>query len=184
MLTAEVSIGAAIRDASLGSTDELLNRFDVALCQAKTRDNGSVVVYDDRLHQRHVDAQALERDVSQAMHAQAFTFHFKPIGDLAMRTVENFEMLIRWSHPKRGMLSPDSFSPIIDRLGLTKKLDHLVAALIGLVGELELDLVFEGAENQTQIDIVRSAGCTVLQGFALAHPLPLDRAHCLGKGLR
>jgi EAL domain-containing protein (putative c-di-GMP-specific phosphodiesterase class I) len=75
---------------------------------------------------RHAEAQELECDVSRAMQAEAFTFHFQPIVDLEVGRVQKFEMLIRWAHPTRGMVPPDRFLPIIDRLGLTDALDRFV----------------------------------------------------------
>ena len=127
-LTAEISVGVAMRDASVGSPDDLLNRSDVALYEAKKSPETPVVVYDDALDSKHTEKQAFERDVVEAVRAQGLTFHFQPIINIDSRTVEKFEMLVRWRHERRGWVAPGRFLPVISRLGLTQELDKFVIA--------------------------------------------------------
>lgn len=127
-LEIEISVGVAVLVPSVESSDELLNRSDVALYQAKALRNVRVVGYDDALHRTYTDAQAMERDIVDAVHSNAFTFHFQPIFDVDTGRVEKFEMLVRWMHPDRGLLSPDQFLPHITHLGLTGELDQCVLA--------------------------------------------------------
>lgn len=125
-LTAEISVGVAMRDASVGSPDDLLNRSDVALYEAKKTPETAVVVYDDALDSKHTEKQAFERDVVEAVRRRRFTFRFQPILNVDSRAVEKFEMLVRWRHGARGWVPPVRFLPVISQLGLAHELDEFV----------------------------------------------------------
>lgn len=303
-ITARMSIGAAIWDDTALSIDELLNRADVALYEAKHRGKSTIVGYDESLHETFLASQSMTRDVAEAVRKRQFSFYFQPIVDINTCRVAKFEMLVRWKHPKQGLMSPHEFFPVIEQLGLANDLDRyvlvcaekaidrlnkaglhhvnltvnlsgtalstnkmtellvwlaecgrldpnritieilestalaiaeddqpirllnalrdagynvylddfgmgyaglahlallpanglkidreltsgvehddasrtIVVTLVEMALKLGLDVVAEGVENMAQMDIIREAGCTQFQGYAVAKPMPLKRA--------
>ncbi len=299
-----ISVGAAIWDRSLSSSDEVLGHADIALYAAKDAGKGLVVGFDDALREANVEKLALERDVATAMQNREFSFHFQPLFNVETRQVEKFEMLVRWRNGERGNVPPSEFLPLVEQLGLTSEFDNyvvstaeralerldraglndtglsvnlsadvlasddmteyliwraeegrldprrisleilestavslseddastrlldalkragfkiflddfgmgyaglahlaflptsglkidrgltsavdsdptsrsIVVALIGLARQLGLEVVAEGIENTDQMNIILGAGCPVLQGYAIARPMPLKRA--------
>jgi len=125
-LTTDFSIGAAVWEPSIKTVDALLSRSDVALYEAKSRPDQSVVGFDEHLRRRYASEQQLERDIVRAVQSRRFTFHFQPIFNIDTRRVDKFEMLVRWRHPERGLLAPGQFLPILIQLGLTNELDKHV----------------------------------------------------------
>ena len=69
---------------------------------------------------------ALERDVRAALDASNFRIHWQPIVACASGELRGFEALIRWDRPGHGNTAPSIFVPIIERLGLFRKLDTWV----------------------------------------------------------
>ena len=60
----------------------------------------------------------LEKDLSVALQEQQFFLLYQPIFDLASRELVGVEALIRWQHPTRGVVAPDSFIPVAEESGL------------------------------------------------------------------
>ena len=126
-LHAELSVGISVWDESVETADDLINRSDVALYEAKGRPDCPVVCYDGELARKYASAQALERDIVRAMRARQFTFDLQPIFNIDTRKVEKFEMLVRWHHPERGAMAPDQFLSVLVQLGLSAELDmHVI----------------------------------------------------------
>lgn len=61
---------------------------------------------------------ALELDVRNAVAQHAIEPHYQPLVDLRTNRTYGFEILARWTHPARGSVEPDTFIPVIERLGL------------------------------------------------------------------
>lgn len=119
---ATVQIGASIgiAYANGGSDDigELLHRADVALSQAKVDGRGCF-----RFFEQGMDAQArsralLEAHLREAIESDAIVPYFQPLVDMKTSRIIGVEMLARWPHPTRGMVSPVEFIPLAENLGL------------------------------------------------------------------
>ncbi|KGJ66013.1 putative Diguanylate cyclase (GGDEF)/phosphodiesterase (EAL) [Bradyrhizobium diazoefficiens SEMIA 5080] len=70
--------------------------------------------------------RALELDLREAMDKDEFTLFYQPIYDLRMDRISGFEALLRWPHPKRGLVPPDQFIPIAEDIGLITPLGEWV----------------------------------------------------------
>jgi len=112
-----ISIGVALAPAHGTSQIELLKNADLALYRAKSGRLGY------QFYQPEMDSDArlrreLEIDLREAVAKKEFVLHYQTIVDVASRRVCGVEALVRWNHPRRGLLGPDRFIPIAEELGL------------------------------------------------------------------
>ena len=112
------SIGIALAPQDGLDPDQLLRCADLALYRAKVDGRG---VY--RLFQAEMDAQMqarrlMELDLRQAVHAGQLEVFYQPVIDLGGNAVAGFEALLRWRHPKRGIVPPGDFIALAEEIGL------------------------------------------------------------------
>ncbi|MDL2339016.1 MAG: EAL domain-containing protein [Pseudomonadota bacterium] len=113
---ASVGIARFPDDATHG--DELLRKADSALYRAKANGRGGMCFYDARLDEQLAERDSLEQDIRAGIAQGQFVPYYQPIVDLASRSVQSLELLCRWNHPKRGLLSPALFIPLAEQSGL------------------------------------------------------------------
>ena len=117
-----VNIGASIGVAHFpndGDTDdELLRKADWALYRAKKNGRGSVCHYDPQLDEVMSEQHKLEQELREGIAAGELVPFYQPIVGLARRNVLSLELLCRWRHPVRGLLTPDKFIPLAEHSGL------------------------------------------------------------------
>jgi diguanylate cyclase (GGDEF)-like protein len=99
------SVGIAFSDSE-GSADALLDRADAALHRAKADGRTCFRFFEPGMDGRIRERAALAVDLRAAIAADALEPHFQPQVDLATGRVVGFEMLARWTHPRRGQVSP------------------------------------------------------------------------------
>ncbi|MGH2943292.1 MAG: putative bifunctional diguanylate cyclase/phosphodiesterase, partial [Solirubrobacteraceae bacterium] len=117
----EVSIGVACSPDHASHTEELIQRADVAMYQAKQSRAGFEIYAAERdLHSR--DRLSLLGDLRDAIGKDEFELHYQPKVDLTTRTVTGVEALIRWHHPERGLLGPMQFIPLAEHTALMRPL--------------------------------------------------------------
>ena len=116
-LTVEATAGVACApyDASTGS--ELMQRAHVALqlAQASDRDCERWTAERDP---SSVDQLALLAELKQALSADELVLHYQPKTDLRTGVIVGSEVLVRWQHPRRGLLAPGAFIPAVETSGL------------------------------------------------------------------
>ncbi len=117
-LTVGVSIGIAVDDGQAKDAMTLLHDADTALHQAKVRGRSRIVMFEPAMHTEAARRLQLEIDLRQAVQHQTLEMHYQPIVDLHSGEMYGFEALIRWQHPRHGLLFPDSFLPIAEEAGL------------------------------------------------------------------
>ena len=106
-------------------------RFDRAKMAADTIRNSftcSVAVYDDTLREKEVFEERLLDDFQEAIDGKQFIVCFQPKYDIrpAVPVLHGAEALVRWKHPRLGMVSPGRFIPLFESNGLIRELDHYV----------------------------------------------------------
>ncbi|MBI1423244.1 MAG: EAL domain-containing protein [Gammaproteobacteria bacterium] len=108
----ELSLGASIGVAFFPqhgiNSHALLRAADVAMYQAKRRSAG-IMVYDDDFDDYSTERLTLASELVQALDQNQLVLHYQPKIDLADNEVVGFEALVRWQHPRLGLLYPDSF---------------------------------------------------------------------------
>ncbi|TXM72827.1 EAL domain-containing protein [Methylobacterium sp. WL69] len=111
------SVGVCCSYDSTGP-DDLMQRADIALYEAKRRGRGQAVSYEVGMIEAIAARGHLENDLRHALAARQFHLVYQPILALASDRVVSFEALIRWTHPERGAISPVDFIPLAEENGL------------------------------------------------------------------
>jgi diguanylate cyclase (GGDEF)-like protein len=144
-INVEASIGIALAPDHGSDADALLQRADMALAHARTY-RSIVEVYS--ADHDHFEAARLKLlgEVRPALERNEFVLFYQPKIDLASERVTGVEALIRWRHPRQGMLAPLEFMPMIEQTALIGSVTRYVIdqALAQLAawreGGLELDM--------------------------------------------
>jgi diguanylate cyclase (GGDEF)-like protein len=119
------SIGVAVAPAHASQAEQLLSRADVAMYAAKGSLSGLAVFSAE--HERDSSSRlALMSDLRRAVDEGELVLYYQPQVDLRTGAVSSVEALVRWMHPKRGLVGPDEFIPLAERTGLIKRLTRTV----------------------------------------------------------
>ncbi len=117
-LHVNASIGISLCPRDAVNAETLVKYADTALYLAKEQGRGVFRFFspelDDRVHAR----LQLENDLRNAMHTNQLYLHYQPLMDLATGECIGTEALLRWSHPKIGLISPATFIPVAEETGL------------------------------------------------------------------
>ncbi|TNE92615.1 MAG: EAL domain-containing protein [Deltaproteobacteria bacterium] len=124
-LFTSASVGIAMSDPNYKRADDLLRDADTALYAAKA-ERGGIVVFDAKMRRDAVSAVRLETDLRKAAERNEFEVFYQPVIDLPTGRVTGFEALVRWRHPRRGLVPPDEFLPIAEETGMVVGIDRMV----------------------------------------------------------
>ena len=114
----DVSIGISFAPDDARQFEELLKTADIALYEAKAMGRGAYRFYEAEMNTRIQARVELERDIQGALANGEFELFYQPIATLDGNKIISFEALLRWHHPKRGLVSPAEFIPIAEEAGL------------------------------------------------------------------
>jgi diguanylate cyclase (GGDEF)-like protein/PAS domain S-box-containing protein len=120
------SIGVALLPQDGTDADQLLRNADLALYLAKAEGRGQYRFFEPEMHTRMQERNALEHDLRRAVAEQEFRVFYQPVLDLRTQEVCGVEALLRWQHPTRGLLFPNSFMGVAEELDLIKAIGSLV----------------------------------------------------------
>ena len=121
-----VSIGCAFGPADGQSVDDLIQKADLALYQAKDQGRGTCCFFNSDMQNAAEDRLRLEQDLRNGLALGQFRLLYQPLIDAASQTLVGFEALIRWHHPTRGIVSPLDFIPLAEETGLIMHLGDWV----------------------------------------------------------
>ncbi|MDD5030318.1 MAG: diguanylate cyclase, partial [Rhodoferax sp.] len=120
-----VSVGVALFQASQDSVEELLKRADLALYQAKDAGRDTLSFFDPKMQAAMGVRAELETDLRDGLENHQFLLYYQPQVD-QQGCLTGVEALLRWQHPRRGMVSPASFIPLAEETGLILPLGQWV----------------------------------------------------------
>ncbi|MGY0196105.1 bifunctional diguanylate cyclase/phosphodiesterase [Leptothrix sp. BB-4] len=111
------SIGATLFVGDQRPPDELLKQADLAMYQAKTAGRNALRFFDPEMETLVQARMALEADLRLAIQGEQFQLHYQVQVDADGRAL-GVEALLRWQHPRHGMVQPTSFIPVAEDTGL------------------------------------------------------------------
>ncbi|MCE1238371.1 MAG: EAL domain-containing protein [Azonexaceae bacterium] len=120
------SIGAALfpRDGDHG--EMLLRNADVAMYRVKEHGRNNYRFYTPEMTHMAIDRLDMEGNLRRALEREELLVHYQPIVDVASGEVIGAEALVRWQHPRIGMIQPNEFIPLAEETGLIIALGQLV----------------------------------------------------------
>lgn len=121
LLDVQASAGVALRPDDASDVAGLLQHADVAMYQAK-RTGAGATLYDAELDPHDVTKLQLLAELRRAIDQDELVLHYQPKADLGTGQVHAVEALVRWQHPQRGLLAPDTFIPMAEPTGLIQPL--------------------------------------------------------------
>jgi diguanylate cyclase (GGDEF)-like protein len=116
-LSIDANVGITQSGRGQVTVDELLRCAHVALSRARDTRN-EYCFFDPKLDAHVRERLLLEKDLRAAIEGNKIQPYYQPIVDLKSRRIVSFECLARWRHPMNGMISPDTFIPLAEELGL------------------------------------------------------------------
>jgi diguanylate cyclase (GGDEF)-like protein/PAS domain S-box-containing protein len=122
--SASIGIVHGIADYELPET--LLRDADVAMYRAKNSGRSRHIIFDRALHGSAVQRLELETDLRHAFDRGEFILHYQPIVALSTGKTIQFEALLRWLCPKRGLVGPVDFVPVLEETGLILRVGQWV----------------------------------------------------------
>jgi len=117
-LHVSASIGIVCYPEDGDTVEILLKNADSAMYEAKARGRDSFQFYRKELNARALERQSTESELRHALELGQLKLHYQPIFNTLSRTVTGVEALVRWEHPNRGLLYPESFMQIAEESGL------------------------------------------------------------------
>jgi diguanylate cyclase (GGDEF)-like protein len=128
VINIDASVGIAICPTSATTVGGLLHCADTAMYEAKLNRLGSMVY--DAGDDAGLDARRqLIHELRTAIDEGQLVLHYQPKFDLRTGQIEGVEALVRWNHPERGLLYPDTFIPSAERHGLMRTLTTSVLSI-------------------------------------------------------
>jgi EAL domain-containing protein (putative c-di-GMP-specific phosphodiesterase class I) len=124
MLGASVGISLYPRDGADAQT--LIRHSDVAMYSSKTDGKGQYRFYDSSLHETLKSKAHLKQSLFEAIEQDQFVLYYQPRVDTQTGRLCSMEALVRWIHPKRGLVPPLEFIPLAESTGLIQQLGRLV----------------------------------------------------------
>ena len=119
------SVGIVVSDTERRS-DYLYKFADLALYEAKKEGAGKIKVFRQWMLDKLQESRTLEHDMALALVNKEFVVYYQPIVDSFSQEIYSYEALIRWIHPQKGLLSPDSFIPVAEKTGMINEMGKSV----------------------------------------------------------
>ena len=129
-----VSIGVSVGLGGECTAESLLGDADTAVSRAKRAGRGRTEHFVPEIRLQAQLRAEMEQDLRMAVERREFEIHYQPVVDLATREVEGLEALVRWRHPRLGLLEPAAFLPVAEEAGILDRMD--LATLAGACAQM------------------------------------------------
>ncbi len=136
-ISASIGIAFAGEDAT---ADQLHRNADLAMYDAKALGKGCYQLFEPEMHRAALERLELDADLRLACERDELLVHYQPIVRLTSGRVAGVEALVRWDHPRRGLLQPDDFIPCAENNGLINHIgNHVLRVACGQVRQWQVD---------------------------------------------
>ena len=125
-LYTSASIGIAVFPADGKSVETLIANADAAMYCAKQRGRNNIQCYAAGMNSATQERVRLESDLHEALSLKQFELHYQPKVDTKAGLIHGAEALVRWRHPKRGLVPPGEFIPLAESCGLIDSIGEWV----------------------------------------------------------
>lgn len=125
-ISLHASIGVALFPGDGFDVPSLLRQAELAMDSAKSAGGDSHVFFNPLLTEAAEQRRHMESDLRSAIRNQEFVLFYQPVVDLVSQRLCGAEALIRWRHPTRGLVMPDSFIPLAEKTGLVVEMGLLM----------------------------------------------------------
>lgn len=174
-LSPSASAGVVVTAPDQTAT-EVLRDADIAMYRAKRRGGNNWVLFDQTMQQRAYDRLDLEAQIRSGITDEQFLLHYQPIVDMTQNDrLVGFEALVRWAHPLRGLLGPDTFIDLAEETGLILPLgDFVLRAAAATAAEWSRRVQSDGLYMSVNLapQQLSAAGLTVLVGQCVREAAP------------
>jgi diguanylate cyclase (GGDEF)-like protein len=160
LIFTSVSIGIAMGDARYNKPDEVLRDADIAMYYAKET-NQSHVIFDQIMHARAVTLLELETDLRFAVERDEFELFYQPLVHLDDVSLMGFEALVRWNHPRRGLVTPGEFISVAESTGL---IIPMTVQLLRRACEQAASWIRDGVTRRSMVISVNISASHLTQG--------------------
>jgi len=163
------SLGMAVDESGTETAEDLLRNADLAMYAAKTKNKGRYEIFSSSMHSKILSRMQVESDLRRAIDQSEFEAYYQPIVDFRSNAI-GCEALIRWNHPKRGIVMPTEFigvaedSEMILQIGrwmLERACQEFSAMTQHVVGgehlSLSVNLSTRQLSDPTLVDVVLGA---------------------------
>jgi diguanylate cyclase (GGDEF)-like protein len=128
-MTVGISIGVALAPSDASDRVELTRKADIALYQAKAAGRGRYVPFSETMDDYLRERRAIENDLRLALrNRDQLEVYYQPTYSAQSHSIVGAEALIRWHHPRMGLMSAATFIPIAEEAGLIEQLGEFVLA--------------------------------------------------------
>jgi diguanylate cyclase (GGDEF)-like protein/PAS domain S-box-containing protein len=118
LLSVGVSIGVAVAPEDGHDPAQMMTCADLALYGAKQDGGERFLFFEPEMQARVQARRCLEADLHRALQNREFELHYQPLVNLDRGRISGFEALVRWRHPERGLVGPDTFIPVVEAMGI------------------------------------------------------------------
>jgi diguanylate cyclase (GGDEF)-like protein/PAS domain S-box-containing protein len=125
-ITISTSIGIKIFPDGEEDSHSIIVHADTAMYQAKQQGKNQFVFFDKNIEKKLKYFQIMETELYHAMENNEFVFYYQPKVDISTQNIVGAEALIRWKHPKKGLLYPNTFLHVAVEIGMSHKITLLV----------------------------------------------------------
>jgi diguanylate cyclase (GGDEF)-like protein len=170
------AVSASIGVAACGDAPavRLLHEADLALYDAKSRGKGIYRIFDRALSAQVEERRRLQAELARAVGEGQLAVLYQPIVDLTTGESHACEALVRWDHPERGQLPPDTFLPAAQDAGLLAEIDRWVlgTAAAQLAAWRAVDPAYAVAVNLSVSYLVSGRVVDDVRAVLARHDLP------------
>lgn len=149
-----LSIGIALYPKHGDTSQMLLKNADIAMYEVKESGRNNFKIYQEQMSEKIITKNTMLLEIKNALSRKEFVMYYQPIIDFKSGAIVGAEALVRWNHPSRGILLPDTFLGFIFNTEIEKEFGDLV--IESVLKELQqLNTIFKGNRLHIAINVSR-----------------------------